>query len=195
MKLYGSYTSPYVRHCRIVLLETGVDCEFIETDNLSSAVQSPTKRVPFLQDEDLFLTDSSAILKHLREKAGQAFCESVQEFNLFCMVNTALDSTTNLFFLERDGVKADEVPYIQRQIARIESSLSELNQLALPMSSPYNDAQLRLACYIGWAKFRKRAGFSELTTAELNNSELRNLENFYLAAKNHEHFTITAPKS
>ena len=37
MKLYGSYTSPFVRHCRIVLLETQQSCEFIETDQTSSA--------------------------------------------------------------------------------------------------------------------------------------------------------------
>ena len=30
MKLYGSFTSPFVRHVRIVLLETGLACEFIE---------------------------------------------------------------------------------------------------------------------------------------------------------------------
>ena len=32
MKLFGSYTSPYVRHCRIVLAQNGQDCEFVETD-------------------------------------------------------------------------------------------------------------------------------------------------------------------
>ena len=102
MKLYGSYTSPFVRHCRIALLETGLACEFIETDQAGSAAKSPTKRVPFLEDGDVFLTDSSSILKHIREKAGTAFLSSASELDLFAMVNTALDATVNLFFLERD---------------------------------------------------------------------------------------------
>jgi glutathione S-transferase len=189
MKLFGSYTSPFVRHCRIVLLETELPCEFIETDQAGSAAQSPTKRVPFLQDGDIFFSDSSSIIKYLREKAHQKFCASTQELDEYCMVNTVLDASVNVFFLERDGVKADEVPYIQRQIARIDSSLSELNNINLPMSAPYNDAQLRLACYIGWAKFRNLAGFS-LT----EKSEFQHLEDFFAAAQQHQHFIATAPK-
>ena len=156
MKLYGSYTSPFVRHCRIALLETGLTCEFIETDQAGSAAKSPTKRVPFLEDGDLFLTDSSAILKYLREKAGQSFMAKVEEFNQFCMINSALDATVNLFFLERDGVDLQAYDYTKRQAARIDSSLIELNALELPSQAPYNDAQLRLACYLAWGLFRKR---------------------------------------
>ena len=190
MKLYGSYTSPFVRHCRIALLETAQPCEFILTDNVGSAAQSPTMRVPFLEDEQQFFTDSSAILKYVREKAGQTFCASAQEFNLFCMVNTVLDSTVNVFFLERDGVNSSEVTYLQRQIARITSSLAELNKLILPMNPPYNDAELRLACFIGWAKLRNRAGFSETAV-----SEFENIENFYAGAMQCENFTLTEPKT
>jgi glutathione S-transferase len=73
MKLYGSYTSPFVRHCRIALIETGLAFDFIETDQTGSAAKSPTKRVPFLEDGNIFLTDSSSILKHIREKTGHTF--------------------------------------------------------------------------------------------------------------------------
>lgn len=160
MKLYGSYTSPFVRHCRIALQETVQAYEFIETDQAGSAAQSPTQRVPFLQDGDTFLTDSSAILKYLREKAGQHFCTSAQELDQFCLVNTALEACVNVFFIEKDGVNSSEVPYLQRQKARIVSALAELNTLPLPSAAPYNDAQLRLACFVGWAKFRQRVDFS-----------------------------------
>lgn len=47
MELYGSYTSPFVRHCRIALLQTQQDCQFIETDAQQSATLSPTKKVPY----------------------------------------------------------------------------------------------------------------------------------------------------
>lgn len=183
MKLYGSFTSPFVRHVRIVLLETGLDCEFIETDQAGSAVKSPTKRVPFLEDGETFLTDSSSIIKYLREKAGQTFCNTARELDEFCLVNTALDTTVNLFFIKRDGVDIQAIPYLQRQAARIESTVAELNQLQLPSAPPYNDAQLRLACYIGWCKLRKQVDFATHT----------NLEEFYAAIQNYPAFQVTQP--
>ena len=63
MELFGSFTSPYVRHCRVVLAHTGLDCEFVETDYDQSAARSPTRRVPFLRDGDRMLTDSASILR------------------------------------------------------------------------------------------------------------------------------------
>lgn len=183
MKLYGSYTSPFVRHCRIALLETGLACEFIETDAAASASQSPTQRVPFLQDGDIFLSDSSSILKYVREKSGNAFCETAEELNQFCMVNTALDATVNLFFLERDGVDINAYAYTKRQAARIETSLAELNQLSIPQFAPYNDAQLRLACYLAWGLFRKR----------INLDNYDNLARFLDQIGDYENFAVTAP--
>jgi glutathione S-transferase len=155
MKLYGSYTSPFVRHCRIALLENNINYEFVETDQATSAVKSPTKRVPFLADGNVFLTDSTSILKYIREKSGQSFLVTLQELDQFCTINTALDSTTNLFFLRRDGVDTEAYEYLKRQSARIQSSLAELNQLEWPSVAPYNDAQLRLACYLAWGLMRK----------------------------------------
>jgi glutathione S-transferase len=183
MKLYGSFTSPFVRHVRIVILETNLECEFIETDQATSAVKSPTKRVPFLEDGDIFLTDSSSIIKYLREKAGQGFCKTARELDEFCLVNTALDSTVNLFFIKRDGVDIQTIPYLQRQAARIESSLVELNQLPLPSAAPYTDAQLRLACYIGWSKLRNQVDFSNYP----------HLEMFYTAIQDYPAFQATRP--
>ena len=184
MKLYGSYTSPFVRHCRIVLLETGLACEFIETDMAGSATKSPTKRVPFLEDGNQLFTDSSSIIKYLCEKVGNFFCASAKELDEYCLVNTALDTTINLFFIERDGVQVAGIPYLRRQAERIESSIAELNAMILPMSSPYNDAELRLACFIDWAKFRKRFDFAEF----------KNLENFFAAIQSYENFKATEPK-
>ena len=52
MELFGSYTSPYVRHCRIAFKETGLAYSFTETDHDMSAKLSPAK-VPFLHHNDL----------------------------------------------------------------------------------------------------------------------------------------------
>ena len=124
----GSFTSPFVRHCRIALLEEQFEFELIETDGEASAAQSPTKRVPFLKDGDIQLTDSSSILKYAREKAGKTFLKDLQDYDQYCLVNTVLDSCVNLFLLERHGLSADANSYLQRQSQRIESGLTELNQ-------------------------------------------------------------------
>lgn len=183
MKLYGSYTSPFVRHVRIVLLETAQPFEFIETDQAGSSAKSPTQRVPFLEDGDVFLTDSASITKYLREKSGQDYCKSAKELDDMCLVNTVMDAMVNLFFIKRDGVDITTVPYLQRQAARIQSTLAELDQSTLPTAPPYNDAQLRLACFIGWAKFRNQIDFSAYG----------NLEKFYAGALNYHHFIATQP--
>lgn len=183
MKLYGSYTSPFVRHCRILLLETNQACEFIETDQAASAVKSPTKRVPFLEDGDILLTDSLAIIKYLREKSGQTFCQSVQELNRLCLVNTALETVVNLFFIKRDGVDITPIPYLQRQAARIESTLEELNTTRFSSAAPYDDADLRLGCFMGWAKLRKQVDFSVYP----------NLEKFYEKIMSYKLFEKTKP--
>ncbi len=191
MKLYGSYTSPFVRHVRIALLETQQAFEFIETDQAGSSAQSPTQRVPFLQDGDVFLTDSASIIKYLREKAGQSYCHSAQELDQLCLVNTALDATVNVFFIKRDGVDVTAVPYLQRQTARVQSTLGELNRsditrvntAAANSSRPYSDAQLRLACFMGWAKFRNQIDFSAFES----------LENFYRQISHYAPFAATQP--
>lgn len=183
MKLYGSYTSPFVRHVRIVLLETNQACDFIETDQASSAVKSPTQRVPFLEDGETFLTDSASIVKYLREKAGQTYCKTAKELDDVCLVNTVLDTTANLFFIKRDGVDVSAIPYLQRQAARIHSTLAELNQSTLSATAPYSEAQLRLACYIGWAKFRNLVDFSVF----------ENLEKFYSGINQYDYFVATKP--
>ncbi len=183
MKLYGSYTSPFVRHVRIVLLETAQNVEFVETDQAGSTAKSPTQRVPFLEDGEVFLTDSASITKYLREKAGQDYCRTAQELDDLCLVNTVMDATVNLFFIRRDGVDITAVPYLQRQAARIQSTLAELNQQQWPISTPYNDAQIRFACFIGWAKLRNQIDFSPY----------KNLETFYANILGYDHFVATQP--
>jgi glutathione S-transferase len=184
MKLHGSYSSPYVRHCRIVLQETLQSYEFIETDMVGSASRSPALRVPFLEDGEVFLSDSTSIVSYLRRKAGQVFCESPERLDRYCLVNTALDSSLNLFFLKRDGVDVTHVPYLQRQQQRVQSVVQQLNTLTLPTNISADDADLRLACFIGWAKFRQQVNFSQYPA----------LESFYAWMQDYAPFVATEPK-
>jgi len=154
MKLFGSYTSPYVRHCRIVLLETGVDCEFVETDMKGAAKLSATQRVPFFEDGEISLTDSSSIVRYLREKSNQGFLIAPKEYDLYCMVNTILDTTINLFLLDKTGQDAGNNSYLRKQRSRIKSSLTQLEQADLSANLIGNDLLLRLVCFLAWTQFR-----------------------------------------
>lgn len=194
MKLYGSYTSPFVRHCRIALLEGQAQgtlaCEFIETDADSSAKLSPTKKVPFLHDQqegkEIALTDSASILMYLREQSGKRFFDDAQDFNLFCNVNTVLDASVNLFFLEKfDEILPAQSSYLTRHKERVQSALEHMNENSYSAQAPFSDGELRLACFLDWGLFRNR----------IHLEGLDNLQALLTAARNYPLFAQTAPPS
>ncbi|MFT5573392.1 MAG: glutathione S-transferase [Cryomorphaceae bacterium] len=160
MILYGSYTSPYARHCRIALMESSLEWQFEDTDYAASSAGSPSQRVPFLKDGELRLTDSTSILMHVRSQDQKPFIENVVQMELYTMANTAMDAAINLFLLERDGVTPETTPYLARQQNRIETLLNTLEQspcLAIEtLAGNYSDDVIRLACFLDWAQFRRR---------------------------------------
>ena len=183
MKLHGSYTSPFVRHCRIALMQEGVDFDFVETDHAMSAETSPAAKVPFLADGDLLLTDSSSILKYVREKSGGSFLADLDDYENFALTNTVLDSMINVFLLENEGFGADKIQYVGRQKNRISSGLKTLNQRVDPARGITMDSALRCACFIDWALFRKRITLDGLD----------NLRDLLAVANEVEVFAATAP--
>lgn len=157
MELYGSYTSPFVRHCRIALIESNLPFEFIEVQGADPKNKSPTRRVPYFEDGALGLSDSSSILRYLREKSETPFLSTLQEFDLFCLANTVLDTAINVFMFERlESLLPDQSKYLSRQVARIESGLDELEQRTFARDIAKNDAALRVGCLLAWGRFRKR---------------------------------------
>ncbi|MFV8780830.1 glutathione S-transferase family protein [Microbulbifer sp. SA54] len=157
MKLFGSFTSPFVRHCRIALMQSGLDWEMVELDiHTSKDPGTPTLRVPYLQDGALQLNDSTSILKYVREKSGQQFIIDAKEFDRYCLANTLLDAAINLFLLQRSGVDIDANLYTQRQQQRIEQVLKELDAAPLPAPGQFGDADYRVAVGVAWGQFRKR---------------------------------------
>lgn len=156
MKLHGSYTSPYVRHCRIALMSSNLAWEFVETDYATSAKSSPTQRVPFLIDGETQLTDSTSILFYIAQKTDGVFLESTEQTELYCMTNTVMDTAINLFLLERDGITPDNSDYLMRQLNRIQSGLIQLSDVISKSQLVENTATVRLACFLEWALFRER---------------------------------------
>lgn len=70
MKLYGIVTSPFVRHCRIALIQGNLDWEFVTGDMTQLARESPVHKVPYLVDGDRVFSDSCSILKFGRGACG-----------------------------------------------------------------------------------------------------------------------------
>lgn len=185
IKLFGTYTSPFVRHCRLVLAQTATDYTLVETDYADSNKGSPTKRVPYLHDGATQLHDSAAIIQYIRQQNGQAFLPTAAETELFALANTVLDTTVNLFLLEKSGISDPDNPFLQRQQGRIDSGLAALDA-ALPTQPTFetmNDAHWRAACLLDWGLFRQRFA--------LNNTP--NLRAFLNYVQTWEIYKATAP--
>lgn len=165
MELFGSYTSPFVRHIRIAMLETKTEFSFTETDHDMSAKLNPAKKVPFLHHNDVRLHDSSSILKYVRQKAGERYFPDVKDYDQYCLVNTALDASINLFLLEQHDVRPSNNPYMQRQQDRVNEILklmeSKKHAVAYEGPHPFSDGELRLGCFLSWGLFRNRLTLGE----------------------------------
>lgn len=180
MKLFGYKASPFVRHVRIALLQTQTPAEFIEIDGDYSAKHSPSMKVPFLKDGELTLNDSTAIVRYIREQAGQQFLSPIKSLDNYCLINTLLDSTINLFLLERDGLNTQNIAYFDRQRARIQGGLHYLNDLALNKKVLDPDEKLRLQCFLAWGLFRERLSLKGLDNLQATVNETHNDEFFML---------------
>jgi len=79
MKLYCSPMSTASRPVMQYCIDAGIECEFIPVDLMKGeqrqpafAALNPNCLVPTLDDDGFVLTESSAILKYIAEKAGHA---------------------------------------------------------------------------------------------------------------------------
>ncbi len=188
MKLYGSLTSPYVRHCRIALLEEEVEVEFCKADSVLSAVMSPMQKVPYMECEvegnKFVLSDSLAILKFIREQKGRGFLANVKSVNDFCATTTIMDACINVFYLEKDGLTPRQSAYLERQNQRIQTGLQYLEKQGFSENIARDDVLLRLACFLDWALFRNRVSLSDFPS----------LRGLLERANNYPIFEQTKPK-
>ena len=173
MKLYGVRTSPYVRHARVALAQSGLDWE-LEQVTLDTIGQSPTLRVPFLTDGKLTLSDSSVIVRYVREQSGQSYLATIADHELFAVATSVLDTAVNVYLMNiGDSADLAEVPtgtsttgfdpkaYFERQKERITVGVQELERCQLSFSQPYTDGEIRLACLLDWAAYRDTIDLSD----------------------------------
>ena len=163
MELFGSTTSPFVRHCRIALEQTKQQYTLSIIDYATSAKESPAQKMPYLKDGQLLLTDSASIVMHTRSQTGSQFPTSVDDYEIFTLASTIADTAVNLFLLEKDGITAQQSAYLTRQSERMSTALTALNVLIEPEKGLTTDGHIRAACLVDWILFRKRADLTPYT--------------------------------
>ena len=167
MKLYGVRTSPYVRHARVALSQSGLDWQ-LEQVTPDTIGMSPTIRVPFLTDGNLTLTDSAVIVRYVREQASQSYLATIMDHELFALSTSVLDTAVNVYLMNiGDSADLAEVSigasvigfnpktYFERQQERIAIGMQELERCNLATCQPYTDGEIRLACLLDWAAYRE----------------------------------------
>lgn len=171
MKLYGSITSPFVRRVRFLCYELGQKFELI--DSLTEAGQAamreknPIWKVPCAEIDDLVIWDSHTIIDYLTEKyAGHPALlrkpegnERWRERNLVTAADGCVESAINVFYLRKDGVKTEEVAYLVKQRARVESILkwlkSQMTGNFFTAEQKLGLSELTFYCILDWMRFRE----------------------------------------
>ncbi len=169
MKLFGTLTSPYVRRVRIVASMNGAPIELVNTFTADGQAElrraSPIWKVPVLETEQGPIYDSRVITDYLLERFGteglreQRAGDRWQEANRISVIDGGLDAAINVFYLRRDGAKAEEVPYLQKQADRVTSAMTWLeSQIEAgafgPGSSLVGLAEIALVSSADWMRFR-----------------------------------------
>jgi glutathione S-transferase len=131
LKIYGTTTSPYVRRVRVVAYELGLEHELIDTSSDAGQAElrrrSPIWKVPTADLDGELVFDSRVICDLLvaRHGAGKlARVERSGERNAITVIDGALDSLINCFYLARDGVDIEGVAYLRKQQERAASALA-----------------------------------------------------------------------
>ncbi len=168
MELIGSLTSPYVRRVRIMAIEHGQAFEFTNSKTEAGDVRlldtNPLWRVPTAVFDGQPLFDSRAIVERIVANAAKSLRWSTTEDvwsgrNALEVVDGALDSAINVFYLRMDGVSAD-AGYLAKQEARVKSAMDWLDLFLAsykedPASAEPSVLAVALQSCFDWMVFRK----------------------------------------
>jgi glutathione S-transferase len=167
MRVFGTVTSPYVRRVRIVAHELSMPCELCDTSSAEGQAllreKSTVWKVPIAEIDGQVVLDSHTITELLLTQAGSTQLtplpiDDVEARNAIAIIDGALDSLINRFYLLREGVP-ESTPYLQKQLERTGAALAALEariegafvtskrKLGLP--------EIAIGTAIGWMRFRK----------------------------------------
>jgi glutathione S-transferase len=168
MKLYGTMTSPFVRRVRIVAQEVGAPCELINvaTEEGQSQLRavSPIWKMPAVEVDNTVILDSHVILDWLLENYGRRKLRAIdtanrwRETNIMTVIDGALDSAINVFYLKRDGEDVDRIQYMVKQKSRIDSAMAwlekQLDGAYFTEDQRIGLSEIYLETALGWMTYR-----------------------------------------
>jgi glutathione S-transferase len=174
IRLYGTVTSPYVRRVRIVADELGLPCELINTatDEGQAALRarSPIWKVPAAEIDGQLVIDSHAITDVLIERFGRGklrliAVDDVEARNAMAVIDAVSDSLINSFYLEKEGAKREQLPYLGKQHARAASAMAWLEQNVhepfVTSRKEYGLPEIALGTTLDWMRFRNVYPFEQ----------------------------------
>ena len=179
MKLYGSFTSPYVRRLRLILMDVKYDMIDAPTSSAEGRAilrkLNPTMKIPMFEDNGLVLCDSTVIAQYLHEKLARPYL-SIPQLNLLKIIDGITDSYIQLFLLDKSGFDTtDDKMYFNLQHERIERSFKYLENVVADKhisATDWNYLSISLYTSLDWVKVRKLHDFSHLEA----------IQSFYMTA-------------
>lgn len=165
IELFGTLTSPYVRRVRAVAHELSLEVSLI--DVFTEAGQQelrevhPLWRVPAMRVDGTMVYDSRVIndvlvREHGAGKLAAIAPEDVEAANVLTVIDGAVDSLINVFYLGRDGVT--DASYVVKQRERAAAALAWLDARVDDVwVGPHREfglLEIALCTSLGWMRFR-----------------------------------------
>jgi glutathione S-transferase len=124
------------------------DASYLKTVN-------PINKIPILIDRGQAIYDSRVIYNYLSTKYLWTRL-TIQEENILSAIDAALDTTINLFSLNRGGLDTSAPnSYVTRQMERIPLLMNYLAPWAKEINE-WNFLTMSLYSYLDWAVFREQ---------------------------------------
>lgn len=165
MTIVGSLRSPFVRICRMYMIQNNIVCDFKvlnfvddPKDALELSKITPINKVPLLIDGDKKIFDSRVIMNYLTQKYALP-SRSLEEENLVSVIYSCLDTSVTLFLMRKDGFDINAKGFfLERQRARIPDNINFITPWAEKLDSQepkdWNYASMSLFSYLYWAQAR-----------------------------------------
>ena len=165
LTLYGTTTSPYVRRVRVVATELGLPHELVNTASPDGQSRlhavTPIWKVPVAELNGRVVLDSRVIVDELMRRYGpgplRPHDDALEASNLLTVIDGALDSLINAFYLAKDGLGRDSASYLERQHRRARSALEWIEaRLGGPeLGGELGLLGIALVCALDWMQFRE----------------------------------------
>jgi glutathione S-transferase len=138
LQLHGTPLSHFTRKIRVLLVELGVEFEFVRVGGVlgtsaAGYADNPLLRIPTLVDEGKTLIESEHIARHLVRRFDpsdrlRVDSEDFGDLNRLAVANGVMEDGVVLILAKRGGLAdVESVAYLRKRLVAIDSGLSWLN--------------------------------------------------------------------